>query len=180
MHTRTQRPHRNWAELCLSVFYGATGQQWPATGAGALVHQTWVWHKSSWKRSSLTPLQSCQNLHRTGETDSWRTQTKPCVQQGLGDRSSDPTRNWSRLACEYPWVSSRGVGQQWPATGSGALNASGCAWDLLKEVTISSLLPPMVMMVQVKQQEGDTEVPIDRIILDKKFTVHGPALQNKT
>ena len=26
-------------ELCLSVFYGATGQQWLVSGAGALVHQ---------------------------------------------------------------------------------------------------------------------------------------------
>ena len=25
----------------------------------------WGWHNSSWKRSPLTPLESCQNLHRT-------------------------------------------------------------------------------------------------------------------
>ena len=27
----------------------------------------WVWHKSSWRRSPLTPPQSSQNLHRTGK-----------------------------------------------------------------------------------------------------------------
>ena len=27
------------------------------------------------------PPQNHQNLHRTGETDSWRAQTKPCVHQ---------------------------------------------------------------------------------------------------
>ena len=38
-----------------------------------LVLQTWVLHKSSWWRSPLTPPKSCQNVHRTGEIDSWRT-----------------------------------------------------------------------------------------------------------
>jgi len=32
-----------------------------------------------------------QNLHRTKETDSWRAQTKPCVHQDPGEKSSDPT-----------------------------------------------------------------------------------------
>ena len=32
-------------------------------------------------------------FHRTGETDSWRAQTKPCVHQDPGERSSDPTRH---------------------------------------------------------------------------------------
>ena len=34
-----------------------------------------------------------QNLHRTGETDSWRAQTKPCMHQDPGERSSNPTRD---------------------------------------------------------------------------------------
>ena len=34
---------------------------------GLWVQQTWVWHKPSWRRSPLTPPQSCQNLHRTGK-----------------------------------------------------------------------------------------------------------------
>ena len=39
MHARTKRPHRDWAKPaieCLSVSCGATGQQWPDTGTGAL------------------------------------------------------------------------------------------------------------------------------------------------
>ena len=34
--TRTQRPTETETELCLSVSCGGTGQQWTATGAGAL------------------------------------------------------------------------------------------------------------------------------------------------
>ena len=88
------------SELCLSISCGSTGQQWTAAGAGALgaadlgwVQLTWVWHKTSWRRSPLTPPQSCQNLHRTGETNSWRAQTEPCAHQDPGERSSDPRRD---------------------------------------------------------------------------------------
>ena len=42
---------------------------------------------------------------------------------------------WPRLACECPGVSSRGMGQRWPAAGLGALSVAVHAWDLLK-VTI--------------------------------------------
>ena len=37
---------------------------------------------------------SLQNLHRTAETDSWRTQTKPCAYQDPGERSSNLTRHY--------------------------------------------------------------------------------------
>ena len=39
VHTRTQRPHRDWAWPdfeCLSVSCGGAGQQWPATEKGCL------------------------------------------------------------------------------------------------------------------------------------------------
>ena len=39
VHTRTQRPHRDWARPafeCLSVSCGGMGHQWPAAGAGTL------------------------------------------------------------------------------------------------------------------------------------------------
>ena len=65
-----------------------------------------------------------QNFHWTGETDSWRTQTKCCVHQDPGERSSDPKRDWDRLSCECPRVSGEGVGQYWPAVGSRALNTT--------------------------------------------------------
>ena len=86
---------------------------------GLWVQHTWVWHKPSWRRPPLTPPQSHQNSHRTGETDSWRAQTKPCVHQDLGERSSDPTRDQPRLAYGCPGVSSGGVGRRWPAAGLG-------------------------------------------------------------
>ena len=41
------------------------------------------------------------------------------VHQDPGERSSDPTRDWARLAFECPEVSRGGVGRQWPAAGSG-------------------------------------------------------------
>ena len=64
-----------------------------------------------------------QNFHRTGETDSWghrpnlvhtRTQKKEAV----------TPQDWARLDCECPGVSCRGVGPQWPASGSGRLNTT--------------------------------------------------------
>ena len=69
------------------------------------IKKTWVWHKPSWRRSPLIPPESHQNLHRTGDTDSWKAQTKSCAQQDPGKRSSDTTRDWPRLSCECPGVS---------------------------------------------------------------------------
>ena len=77
-----------------------------------------------------------QNLHRTGETDALRAQTKPCEHQEPGEKSSDPTKDRPRLACECPGVFGGGVGQQQPAAGLGALRVTGHAGDLLKEVAI--------------------------------------------
>ena len=71
-----------------------------------------------------------------------------CAHQDPEEMSSDPTGDCCRLACEYPGVSSRGVGQWWPAAELGALSvAVDHAWDLLKEVTIifitSTIVWPM-------------------------------------
>ena len=87
-------------------------------GQGLWVQQTWVWHKPSCRRSPLTPPKSCQNLHRTGETDSWMAQ-RDLVHQDPGERSSDPTRDLPVSVQE-----SGGVGRWWPAAGSGALRAA--------------------------------------------------------
>ena len=54
-------------ELCLSVSCGGTGQQWTATGTGALGAADLSMAKPSWRRLPLTPPQSCQNLHRIGK-----------------------------------------------------------------------------------------------------------------
>ena len=60
-----------------------------------------------------------QNFQRTGETDSWRAQTKPCAHWDPGERSNDPSRDWARPACKYLEVSGGGMGWQRPATGLG-------------------------------------------------------------
>ena len=43
---------------------------------------------------------------------------------GSRERSSDPTRDWARPAFECLSVSWGDIGQQWPATGTGALRAA--------------------------------------------------------
>ena len=67
-----------------------------------------------------------QNFHRTGETDSQRTQTKPCAHQDPGERSSDPTRDWVRLACECPEVPGGRVRWQSGALNTTVLGTAGC------------------------------------------------------
>ena len=86
-----------------------------------------------------------QNLVHT------RTQEKGAVTP----QETDPDTPMS------PGVSSRGVGQQWPAAGLGALSIAVCAWDLLKEGTIIFITYTTVQS-QVKQQGGNTAPPINR------------------
>ena len=130
-------------------------------GQGIWVQQTWVWHKPSYRRSPLTLPQRRQNLHKTGEKDSFRAQTKPCVHQDPGERSHDPTRDWPRIACECPRVSIGGVGRWWPAAGSGALSEAVHAQHLLKEAAIF-FITSTIIWPQVKQQWGTTAPPINR------------------
>ena len=95
------------------------------------------------RRSLLTPPQSHQELHRTGETDSWKAQTKPCVHQDTGEskRSSDPIRDDPDLPVSVQeslaevWVS------KWPVAGSGALSVAGQSQGLLKEAPFDPLPP---------------------------------------
>ena len=49
------------------------------------------------------------------------------------------------------------MGQQWPAAGLGALSA----WDLLKKVAII-FITSTIVGAQVKQQGGNTALPINR------------------
>ena len=94
------------------------------------------------------------------------------MHQDPGERRSDPTRDWPRLAHECPGVSSGGLGQQWPAAGSGAPSEAVRAWDLLKEVTII-FITSAIVWPQVKQQRENTALPINRK-LDEIFTERGP------
>ena len=77
-------------------------------------------------------VKTAEHLHRTGETDSWRAQTEPWAHQDPGERSSDPTRDWPRLAQECPGVPGGGVGWWWTVAGLGELSVTVHAWDLLK------------------------------------------------
>ena len=163
-HTLCAPGHRDLTEteteLCLSVSWGSIGQQWAA--AGALGTYLWAWHKLYCRKSPLTPPQSHHinptNLHRTGETDSWRAQTEPCAYQDPGERSSDPTKGWPS---ECPGSLSRGVGRWWPAAGLGALSAAVSAWGLVKEVAIIFIISTIVWP-QVKQQGGNTAPHFNR------------------
>ena len=155
-------PTETEPDLLLSIWV-SPAEVWVGSGLrqgqGLLVQQTWVWHKPSWRRSPLTPSQNCQSLHRTGETDSWRAHTqKTCVHQDPGGRSSDPTRDWPRLARERPGVSGGGVGQRWPAAGARALSTAVCAWDLLKEVAII-FITSTIVWVRSNNREGTQTCP---------------------
>ena len=154
VHTR--RPYRDWTNLPLSVCASSVETQVSSglpQGWGVWVQQTWVWHKPSWRRSPLTPPQSCQNLPRTRETDSYRAQTKPCIHQDPGERSSDPTRDWPRLACECLGVPGGDVGWQWPAAGTENLSVAVHAQDLLKEVTIFFITSIIVLVSGQTERE---------------------------
>ena len=106
------------------------------------IKKTWVWHKPFWRRPPLTPPQSCQNLHRPGETDSWRAQTKPYAHQDPGKRAVTPQETEPDLPMsvqESPakvWVSSgllQGQGQQVPRCLHGTFG---------RRQPLSSLSPP--------------------------------------
>ena len=53
------------------------------------------------------------------------------------------------------------MGQWWPAAGPGAPSVAVCVWDLLKEVTII-FITSAIVWPQVKQQGGNTVLPINR------------------
>ena len=70
---------------------------------------------------------------------------------------------WPRLACECAGVSGGGEGQWWPGAGPGALSAPVKAWDLLKDIPII-FITSTIVWPQVKQQRGNTALPINKKI----------------
>ena len=85
-----------------------------------------VWENLKWGTINITIYLILLYLNRLLEA-----QTESCVHHDPGERSSDPTRNWPRLAWESPGVSSGGVGQWWPAAVLGAVSVAVHAWDLI-------------------------------------------------
>ena len=58
-------------------------------------------------------------LTQDWETDSWRHKEKLVHTRTQEKRSTDPTRDWPRISCEFPGVSGGGVGWKYPAAGLG-------------------------------------------------------------
>jgi len=118
-----------------------------------------------------------------GNTDSWRTQTKPCVHQDPGERNNDPTRDWARLACVCLGVCGGGMSWQWPAAGSGALTIAvlGGAACWHKSFWSRSPLPPLPLPkfgLRPIYREGTQPHPSAENWT--KDSEHGFANQNKT
>ena len=109
------------------------------------------------EKVTINPTIELAELTPDWEIDSWRAQQN-LVHQDPGERSSDPTRDCPGLACGCLGVSSRGVGQWWPATGLEALSVAVHTWDLLREVTIIFITSTIVWS-QVNSREGTQLYP---------------------
>ena len=146
-HTETE------TELCLGVSWGGTGQQWAAAGTGALGAADLGMAWGLLEEVAINPTIELPEFTEDWEIDSWKAQTETCEHQDPRERSSDPTRDWPRLACECPGVSSGGVRWWWPAAGLGALSVAVHAWDLLRKVTII-FITSTIVWPQVYSREG--------------------------
>ena len=109
------------------------------------------WSLRSFLISLCYSLEFC--IQMEGTNKSLRAQTKPCMHQDPVERSSGPTRDWPRLSCVCPGVSSGGVGRWWPAAGWRVLSVAVHAWDLLKEVAII-FITSTIVWPQVNNREG--------------------------
>ena len=94
----------------------------------------WVWHKSSWRRSTLTHKRAARTYPGL-RIDSWRAQHN-LVHKDPGERNTDLTGDCPWLACGCPGVSSKGMGWWWPVAGLGAQPVAVHEQDILREVTI--------------------------------------------
>ena len=133
VRTRTQRPHREWVRTafgCLLRRYGSAGDCFRGRGSGC--SRPGVWQKPSWRRSPLTHHKAARTYTGLGK----QTLGGHKQNQDPGERSSDSTRDWPRLARECPGASGRVVKWWGPAAGLGALSVAVLEWNLLKEATI--------------------------------------------
>jgi len=78
--------------------------------------------------------------------DAWRTQTKPCVHQDLGEGAVNPTRKWARSAFECFRVSCGIMGQMAchrdKSSGSSSWDAQLVVQVPLEDVTINPTIEP--------------------------------------
>ena len=98
-------PPETETELCLGVSWGGTGQQWPATGAGALGAADLGVALALLEEVAINPTIEPPELTQDWETDFWRAQTESYMHPDQGEGSSDPIRDWPRLARQGPGVS---------------------------------------------------------------------------
>ena len=125
-------------------------------GQGLWVQQTWVWHKPSWRWSPLTSPQSHQNLPRIGK-QALGGHKQNLVHQYPGERSRDPTRECPRLARECP-------GEVWSAVACCRVGATECSSACTgpSEGGAIIFITSTIVWPQVKQQGGNTALPINR------------------
>ena len=105
---------------------------------GLWVQQTWVWHKPSWKRSPLTHHRAARTYTGLGK------QTLRGHKQNLVTAGPRREEQWpyKRQTQECLGLSSRGVGQRWPAAGPGALSGAVLAGSFGGRSPLSSSPPP--------------------------------------
>ena len=123
----TLEPSSRWPTNCIIIIPKKFSHCGESSGAHNRLPNLGIQQKDwepAWNLTLKVNRIWLQNLHRTEETEMVWGYKKTFLHQGPGERSSDPTRDWARLASECSGVSSRGVGRQRPTTGSGTLTAA--------------------------------------------------------
>ena len=72
-HTETE------TEMCWSISCGGMGQQWTATGAGALSAADLGMTQALLEEVAINPTKELPELTQYWEIGSWRAQTEPCA-----------------------------------------------------------------------------------------------------
>ena len=87
----------------------------PVVHVISLISFLWLWFSFCLPSEESDSPVLCKFWWLYHAEHSWRAPTKPCSHEEPGERSSDPTRDWPRLAYECPGISIRGMGQRWSA-----------------------------------------------------------------
>ena len=121
---------------------------------------------------AFNPTIELPELTQDWEIDSWRAQTQPCVNQNPGERSSDPTRDWPRLAPECLGVSCGGVGRLCGCCGVQGHWEGQCLQETFWMK--SRYLHCLHHGLASGQIMGREQAPPINRKLDWRFTEHGP------